>query len=140
MCHDATVFEHGGAITLVLVLAQAFERVWPSSCVGVRAILPGSESSCVLLRIVLQDALSEVMKVLKLKVFVDDITAFLEGRNKELAGIAEKVLTSMKKEGRREDSKVVEGKSEVIAKRSFKNAAKEKEWVLRPALKRWEWT
>ena len=41
-----------------------------------------------LLRIVLQDALSEEMKVypsLKLKVFVDDITAF-----KELAGIAEK--------------------------------------------------
>ena len=61
------------------------------------------------------------------------------GRKKELAGIAEKVLTSIKKEGRRELSKVVdhggeEGKSEVIAKRSFKNAAKEEEWVLRPAL------
>ena len=35
-----------------------------------------------LLRIVFQDALSEVMKVsppLKLKVFVDEITAFMEG-------------------------------------------------------------
>ena len=37
----------------------------------------------------LQDALGEVMKVyppLKLKVFVDDITAFMDGRNKEGGG------------------------------------------------------
>ena len=54
----------------------------------------GSKWSCSL-RVVLQDALSEVMKVyppMKLQVFVDDITACLEGRNKELPKIAEKVV------------------------------------------------
>ena len=66
-----------------------------------RGIRGASASSCALF---CKDALSEVMKVLKLKVFVDDITAFMEGRNKELAGIAEKVLTSVKKGGRGEDS------------------------------------
>ena len=30
--------------------------------------------------------------------FVEDITAFMEGRNNELAGIAEKVLMSVEKE------------------------------------------
>ena len=48
---------------------------------------------------VLQVALSEVMKVcpsLKLKVFVEDITVFMEGRNKELAGVAERVLRAMR--------------------------------------------
>ena len=47
--------------------------------------------SCLLLRIVLQDAVNEVIKVfafLKLKVFVDDITARMEWRNKELRGNA----------------------------------------------------
>ena len=51
-------------------------------------------------RIVLQDALSEVVKVclsLKLKVFVGDITAFAEGRNKELERIADNVLNQKKK-------------------------------------------
>ena len=59
------------------------------------AILFGSKFSCLLLRIVLQDVLCEVMKVsplLKLKIFVDGITAFMEGRNKELVGMAEKIL------------------------------------------------
>ena len=48
--------------------------------------LPGSKWSCLLLRIVLQDALSEVTKIypsLKLRVFVDDIMAIVKGRNKE---------------------------------------------------------
>ena len=61
--------------------------------------------TCLLLRTVLQDALSEVMKVyplLRLKVSVDDATAFMDGRSKELAGIAERVLktrrTEMKKQ------------------------------------------
>ena len=47
----------------------------------------------------LQDALSEVVSVypsMKLKVFVDDITACLEGRNKELPKIVEKVLKTSK--------------------------------------------
>ena len=46
--------------------------------VGAIAILPGSKWSCLLLRLVLQDALSEVTKFytpLKLRVSVDDITA-----------------------------------------------------------------
>ena len=50
------------------------------------AILPGSKWSCLLLRIVLQDALSEVTKIyppLKLRVFVDDITALLTGKTKK---------------------------------------------------------
>ena len=58
----------------------------------ITAILFGSKWSCLLLRNVLQDALSEVMKLyapLKLKVFVYD-TAFMEGRHKELPGVAEK--------------------------------------------------
>ena len=49
-----------------------------------RAILPGSKWRCLLLHIALIDALSEVMKVypyMKLKVFVDDNTVFMEGRN-----------------------------------------------------------
>ena len=51
--------------------------------------------SCLLLRIVSQDALSEVTsiyQVLKLRVFVDDITVFLIGRNEELVESAEKVV------------------------------------------------
>ena len=55
------------------------------------AILPGSQWSCLLLRIVLQDALSEVTKIypsLKLMVFVDDIPALVKGRNKEVAEMA----------------------------------------------------
>ena len=63
------------------------------------ATLLGSKWSCLLLRIVLQDALSKMVKVfppLKLKVFVEDITAFMEGRYNELAGTAEKVSMSIK--------------------------------------------
>ena len=90
------------------VLCRYFEhqrRVQLEGCVAeppqtITAILLGSKRSCVLLRSVSQHALSEVMKVYppsKLKVFVDDITAFMEGRNKELAGVAEKVLKSIKR-------------------------------------------
>ena len=46
----------------------------------ITAILPGSKWSCLLLLIVLLDALSEVAKIyppLKLRVVVDDITALL---------------------------------------------------------------
>ena len=54
----------------------------------ITAILSGSNWSCLLLRIVVQDALNEVTKIyhrLKLRVFVDDITALVKGRNKEVA-------------------------------------------------------
>ena len=54
----------------------------------ITAMLPGSKWSCLLLRIVLQDALREVTQIhlpLKLRVFVDDITAPLMGKKKEVA-------------------------------------------------------
>ena len=55
----------------------------------ITAILRGSKWSCLPLLVVLQDALSEVSNKfppLKLSVFVDDSTAFMNGRNKEFAG------------------------------------------------------
>ena len=54
----------------------------------ITAILPVSEWSSLALRIVLQDALSEVTQIyppLKLRVFVDDITALLMVKNREVA-------------------------------------------------------
>ena len=54
----------------------------------ITAVLPGSKWSCLLLRLVLQDALSEVTNFyppLKLRVFVDDITALLT-RKKQRSG------------------------------------------------------
>ena len=57
----------------------------------IAAILPGSTWGSLLLRIELQDALSEVTQIYpppKLRVFVDDITALLKGRNKELVEMA----------------------------------------------------
>ena len=51
----------------------------------IAAILPGSRWSCSLLRIVLQDALSEVARIcppLKLRFFVDDITVLLMEKTK----------------------------------------------------------
>ena len=73
-------------------------RVQFEGCVAeplqtITAILPGSKWSCLLLRIVLQDALSEVTKIcpsLKLRVFVDDITALVKGRKKDVAEMAKK--------------------------------------------------
>ena len=50
----------------------------------------------------LQDALSVVYPHMKLKVFVEDVTAFMEGRKRELPGTAEKVSRAMENEGRRE--------------------------------------
>ena len=81
----------------------------------ITAILPGSKWSCLLLRIVLQDALSEVIKnipPLKLRVFVDDITALVKGRNKEVAEMAKKVMKKLKVEVEKKGPKlsVTEGK------------------------------
>ena len=67
----------------------------------ITAIMPGSKWSCLLLRIVLQDALSEVTKIypsLKLRVFVDDITALVKGKNKEVAEMAKKLMKKLKEE------------------------------------------
>ena len=73
---------------------------------------------------VLQVALGEVMKVcppLKLKVVVDDITAFMEGRNKELRGIAGKVLEFLKREVEEKGVKlsITEGWKEGIGSCSY---------------------
>ena len=65
----------------------------------VTAILPGSKWSCFLLRIVMQDALSEVTKIyppLKLGVFVDDITALLVEKNKVMADMEKKVMKKLR--------------------------------------------
>ena len=62
--------------------ASAVRRMCGGAAPDHHGILPGSEWSCLLLRIVLQDALSEVTKFftpLKSRVFVDDITAHLKG-------------------------------------------------------------
>ena len=65
----------------------------------ITAILPVSEWSLLALRIVLQDALSEVTQIyppLKLRVFVDDITALLMVNNKEVTEMAKKVMQKLK--------------------------------------------
>ena len=70
----------------------------------ITAILFESKRRCLLLRIVLQDALNEVTNIfppLKMRVIVDDITTFMNGRNKELVEMAEKVVKKLKRE--RED-------------------------------------
>ena len=81
------------------VLCGYFEhqrRVQFQGCVveplqTISAILPGFKWNCLLLRIVLQDALSEVAKFyppVKLRVFVDDITALLKEKNRDIAEMA----------------------------------------------------
>ena len=54
-----------------------------------------------MLRNVLQDALSDVMKnyhPLKLSVFVNDVTTPVKGRHKEVAEMAKKVMKKLKEE------------------------------------------
>ena len=72
---------------------RGVERCAAEPLSTITAILPGSKWSCPLSRIVLQDALHEVTKIdppLKLRVFVDDITALVKGRKKEVAEIFKK--------------------------------------------------
>ena len=96
-----------------------FEGCAAEPLTTIPAILPGSKWSCLLLRIVLQDALSEVPKIhpsLKLRVFADDITAEevekkglelsvtdngKEGKSKMIAscGFLENELSQFSKEG-----------------------------------------
>ena len=81
---------------ILRVLCGYFEhqrRVQFEGCVAeplraITALLPRSKWSCLLLRIVLQDALSEVTKIypqLKSRVSMDDIPAFSIGKNKVVA-------------------------------------------------------
>ena len=74
-------FEHERPVQFEGCVAEPLQTI--------TAFLPGSNWSCLLLRIVLQDALSEVTKFytpLKLKVFVDDITALLTGKKQKYSG------------------------------------------------------
>ena len=81
-------------------------RVQFEGCVAeplqtITAILPGSKWSCLLLRVVLQDASSEVTQMyppLKLRVFVDDIPALLMEKNKAVAEKAKKVMNKLEEE------------------------------------------
>ena len=80
------VFQFRKTLRVLCGYSEHQRRVQFEGCVAeplqtITAILPGSKWSCLLLRIVLQDALSEVMKnysPLKLRVFVDDITALVK--------------------------------------------------------------
>ena len=70
-----------------------FEGCAADPLTTITAILPGSKCWYSLLRIVLQDALSEVTKIypsLKLRFFVGDITALVKGRNEDVAEMAKK--------------------------------------------------
>ena len=67
-----------------------FEGCAAERLTTITALLLGFKWICLLLRIVLQDALSEVTNIyttLKLRVFVDDITALVTGKNQEVAEI-----------------------------------------------------
>ena len=112
-----------------LWVLRAQRRVQFEGCVTeplqtITAILRGTKWSCLLLRIVLQDALSEVTQFylpLKLRVFVDDITVLLIGKNKEVAEMAENVMKKLKEEVEEKGLKFFvtengkEGKSKMIA-------------------------
>ena len=87
----ATHFSFQRKIVRVLCgYSEHQRRVQFEGCVAeqlqpIPASLPGSKWSSLLLRIVLQDALSEVTQIyppLKLRVFVHNITAQVKGRNK----------------------------------------------------------
>ena len=85
-CGVCLATHFGFLVKMLRVLCGSFEhqrRVQFEGCMAeplqtITAILPGSKWSCLLLRIVLQDASSKVSKKyrpLKLRVSVDDITA-----------------------------------------------------------------
>ena len=63
-----------------------------------------------------------------MKVFVGDITAFMEGQNKEMPGIGEKGPKSIKRRWKKRVAGCQSRKEERKGKRSFRSAAREKEW------------
>ena len=94
----------------------------------ITAILPGSRWICLLLRVVLQDALGEVLKVyppLKPKALLDDIKLYLWRVNQEVPRAVPKVVGKLKDEIREtklqlsltEEGK--EGKSKLIASNMY---------------------
>ena len=81
------------------------------------------------MRIVLQDALSEVTKIyppLKLKVFVDDIVALFEGEKQKHSGTGKEVMKKLTEEVEKEGLKLSvtdngkEGKSKMITSCGFR--------------------
>ena len=110
-------FEHQRRVEFEGCVAEPLQTI--------TAILPGSEWSRLLLRIVLQNALSELTKFhppLKLRVVVDDITAL--GKNREVAEMAKKVmkiLKEVKKNGLKLSvlEKGKDGKSKMMASCGF---------------------
>ena len=74
---------------------------WRSRFRPFRPSCQDPSGSCLLLRIVLQDASSEVTQIyppVKLRVFEDDITALSRERNRDKAEIAKKVMKKLKEE------------------------------------------
>ena len=103
---------------MLRVLCRYFEhqrRVQVERCAAeplrtITTILPRLKWSCLLLRIVLQDVLSEVTNnytPLKLRVFVDDITALLMEKNKEVAEMAKKVMRRLREEVEKKGPQIV---------------------------------
>ena len=96
-CEQCGYFEHQRCVQFEGCVAEPLPTT---------AIL-GSKWSRLLLRRVLQDALSEVMKVCPPVFFVEDTKAFMEERCKKLTGIAETPDIDQKR-FRREGLEVVE--------------------------------
>ena len=103
---------------ILRVLCRYFEhqrRVQVEGCAAeplrtITTSLPRLKWSCLLLRIVLQDALSEVTNnytPLKLRVFVDDTTALLMEKNKEVAEMAKKVMRRLREEVEKKGPQIV---------------------------------
>ena len=85
-------FEHQRRVKFEGCVAEPLRTITPS-CQG--------QSGVACFHVVLQDALGEVTKnypPLKLRVFVDDITALLRGKNKEVAEMAKNVIKKLKDE------------------------------------------
>ena len=84
---------------------------------------------------------------LKLREFVDDITALLMDKNKVVAEMTKKVMRRLREAVERKGVKLSvnengkEGKSKMIAVGvAAWNAARKKEWRWQTVLKRLEWT
>ena len=88
------------------------------------AILPKSKWSCLLLHVVLQDAMSEVLKVyppLKLKVFADDVRLHVWNKNSAKSGLQCKLKDEIPKTKWKLSLKGggKEGKSKLIASNKY---------------------
>ena len=103
---------------ILRVLCVYFEqqrRVQFEGCVAeplqtISAIFPGTTWSCLFLRIVWRDALSEVTQIyppLKLRVFVGYITALLKGKNGDMAEMAKKEMKKLREEVEKKGFKIV---------------------------------